>query len=177
MPRGETGHREGGREGDIERDIEKERDRDGERDGRRETDREGRKKREAERENKEGGREEGRENLRKEQKAGERGLLSVWTWQNHPHCSVLSSVNPNVKLRVQFCTDFSKYFALSVWLSHICDRVQVWYNGLITNTKMFCAKLLVQPEEIVLCTINTHLDPQLLPYIWALLLSIISFSL
>lgn len=31
------------------------------------------------------------------------------------YCSVLCSVNPDIKLRVQFCTD--------VWLSHVCDRV------------------------------------------------------
>ncbi len=34
--------------------------------------------------------------------------------------------------------------------------------------KMFCTELLVQPEEIVLCTMSTHSDLQLLPYIWAL---------
>ncbi len=32
----------------------------------------------------------------------------------------------------------------------------------------FCAKLLAQLEDIVLCTMSTHSDPQLLPYIWAL---------
>ncbi len=42
----------------------------------------------------------------------------------------------------------------------------VWQSN--NQHKMFCAKLLVQPEEIVLCTVSTHSDPQLLPYIWAL---------
>ena len=36
----------------------------------------------------------------------------------------------------------------------------------------FCAKLLHQPEEIALCTLSTHSDPQLLPFIQALTLSI-----
>ena len=31
----------------------------------------------------------------------------------------------------------------------------------------FCAKLLSQPEEIALCTLSTHSDLQLLPYIRA----------
>ena len=35
----------------------------------------------------------------------------------------------------------------------------------------FCAKLLSHPEEIALCTLSTHSDPQLLPFIWALTLS------
>ncbi len=84
-------------------------------------------------------------------------------------CSVLSSVNPVMKLQVQVCTDFDELTTCVVWLSHICDSVRVWCGSLITNTRCFFhAELFVQPEEIVLCVMSTHSDPQLLPYIWAL---------
>ncbi len=56
-------------------------------------------------------------------------------------------------------------------MSHSGDRVWVQCSSLITNSKTFCAKLLVQPEEIVLCMMSTQSDPQLLPYIWAFVLN------
>ncbi len=40
----------------------------------------------------------------------------------------------------------------------------------------FCAKLLSQPEEIALCALSTHLDPQLLPYIRAFTLLSLLFA-
>ncbi len=52
-------------------------------------------------------------------------------------CSVLCSVNPVTTICVQVCTDFGKHITLSVQLSHICDSVQVWCGGLITNTRCF----------------------------------------
>ncbi len=61
--------------------------------------------------------------------------------------------------------------ALSLAVTPLC-RVWVWCDSPTTKDREFCARLLVQPEEIVLCTVSTHLAPQLLPYIRALTLCI-----
>ncbi len=87
------------------------------------------------------------------------------------YCSVLSSVNP-VNEILKFTTELTSAvtFAYCPVVTHLwqCPSMVRWSHN---QHRMFCAELLVQPEEIVLCTMSTQSDPQLLPYIWALQLS------
>ncbi len=77
-------------------------------------------------------------------------------------------MNEIVKLSTELTSAVSFTYCLVVTHLWQCPSTVQRSNN---QHKMFCAKLLVQEEEILLCTMSTHSDLQLLPFIWALWLT------
>ncbi len=108
------------------------------------------------------------------------------TPKNHSFCRVsFSSTRPwetqnSVQIEWTPDLDFNVYNPCTIIgksTSCYCPAVTCLWQSLSmvwrsdNQHRMFCAELWVQPEEIVLCTMSTYLDPQLLPYIQAFILN------